>query len=460
MDWAGNSGEIVLQRLNRLQNTNQLMLGDADTGEARVIFTDRDPAWVEVVDDLHWLDDGSRFTWMSERDGWRHVYVVSRDGREIRCVTPGDYDVIEFVSVDEGRGWLYFTACPDDPTQSYLYRASLDGPAAVERLTPEGCVGTHTYRAQSNSPWAVHTFSSFGTPPVAELVKLPEHEVMRTLADNASVRAKLAATARGPAEFFRVDIGNGIELDGWCIKPPGFDPRKRYPLLFYVYGEPYGRTVRHAWGGQYYLWHLMLSQQGYLVMSIDNRGTTAPRGRAWRKSIYRRVGILASEEQAAATRAICARRPYVDHDRIGIWGWSGGGSMSLNAIFRYPQLYHTAMAIAFVSNQRYYNSIYQERYMGLPDDNPEGYRDGSPITYAHQLEGNLLLIYGTADDNCHYQNAEVLINKLVEENKRFTIMPYPNRTHALNEGPNTQRHLFELMTRFLNENLPRGPRPR
>ncbi len=460
MDWAENPTEIVLQRLNRLQNTNQVMLGDADTGEVRVIFTDQDSAWVDVVGDLHWIRDGQAFTWISERDGWRHVYVVSRDGQKVRCVTPGNYDVVDFVSVDDERGHLYFTACPEDPIESYLYRAPLDGGAVAERLSPAEQVGTHGYRKQSNSPWAIHTFSSFGTPPVTELVKLPEHNVVRTLADNMALREKLALTARGPAELFRIDIGSGVELDGWCIKPPNFNPRKRYPLLFHVYGEPAGRTVRNAWGGRYYLWHLMLAQQGYLVMSVDNRGTTAPRGREWRKCIYRQVGILASADQAAATRAICERWPYVDRERIGIWGWSGGGSMSLNAIFRYPKLYHTAMAIAFVCNQRYYDTIYQERYMGLPDDNPEGYEYGSPITYAHQLEGNLLLIYGTGDDNCHYQNAEVLVNKLVAENKRFTIMPYPNRTHNLDEGPNTSRHLYELMTWFLNENLPPGPRSR
>jgi dipeptidyl-peptidase-4 len=460
MDWAENPTEIVLQRLNRLQNTNRVMLGDPDTGEVRVIFTDQDSAWVDVVRDLHWIRDGKAFTWISEQDGWRHVYVVSRDGQEVCCVTQGDYDVVDFVSVDDESGHLYFTACPDDPTESYLYRVPLDGSATAAQLSPAEQFGTHSYAKQPNSPWAIHTFSSFGTPPVVELVRLPEHQVVRTLADNLALREKLAATARGPAELFRIDIGDGVGLDGWCIKPPDFKPRKRYPLLFYVYGEPAGRTVRNAWGGRYYLWHLMLAQQGYLVMSVDNRGTTAPRGREWRKCIYRQVGILASADQAAATRAICERWPYVDRERIGTWGWSGGGSMSLNAIFRHPELYHTAIAIAFVCNQRYYDTIYQERYMGLPDDNPDGYELGSPITYAHQLEGNLLLIYGTGDDNCHYQNAEVLVNKLVEENKRFTIMPYPNRTHNLDEGPNTSRHMYELMTRFLNENLPPGPRSR
>jgi dipeptidyl-peptidase-4 len=276
--------------------------------------------------------------------------------------------------------------------------------------------------------------------------------------DNSELTAKLDELKKCSTELFRIDIGDGVLLDASCIKPADFDPDKQYPLLFYVYGEPAGQTVVDRWGGDRYLWHLMFAQQGYLVMNVDNRGTPAPRGRAWRKCIYRQVGILASADQAAATRAIIETRPYVDPERIGIWGWSGGGSMSLNAIFRYPELYHTAMAIAFVSNQRFYDTIYQERYMGLPDDNEEGYKNGSPITYAHQLKGNLLIVYGTGDDNCHYQNCEVLINELVKHNKQFSMMSYPNRTHSIKEGENTRRHLYELLTRYLNENLPPGPR--
>ena len=282
---------------------------------------------------------------------------------------------------------------------------------------------------------------------------------MRLLEDNSELCKKVAALKKLPIEFFRIDIGDGNLLDGWCIKPPDFDPQKQYPLFFYVYGEPAGQTVLDRWGGEKYLWHLMLAQRGYLVVSIDNRGTPAPRGRQWRKCVYRQIGILASADQAAATRAIIKSWPYVDRDRIGIWGWSGGGSMSLNAIFRYPELYHTAMAIAFISNQRFYDTIYQERYMGLPDDNEEGYKNGSPITFAHQLKGNLLIIHGTGDDNCHYQSCEALINELIKHGKHFSMMSYPNRTHAIKEGENTKRHLYELLTRYLKENLPAGPCP-
>jgi dipeptidyl-peptidase-4 len=244
-------------------------------------------------------------------------------------------------------------------------------------------------------------------------------------------------------------------LDGWMMKPPAFDSTKRYPVLFQVYGEPASQTVRDAWLGGGYLWHLMLTQQGYIVASVDNRGTPAPRGRAWRKSIYGAVGGLASQDQTAAARALM-HRAYVDSARIGVWGWSGGGSMTLNLLFRSPDVYRMGMSVAPVSDQRYYDTIYQERYMGLPQENADGYRRGSPITYARNLRGDLLLVHGSGDDNVHFQNSEALVNALVAANKPFTMMEYPNRTHCICEGANTSRHLFELLTRYLREHLPAG----
>ena len=457
MEWAENSRTIVLQRLNRLQNTNVVMLANVRKGHTRKILTEQDEAWVDVGDHLKWLSDRQGFTWLSERDGWQHLYLVSRSAKSLTLLTPGQFDVISVESIDEERGWVFYIASTENPTQRYLYRAALDGSGKLEKLTPSGQDGTHTYQVSPDSKWAFHTYSSFGMPPIIELISLPEHKTVTVLADNSELRGKLSRLKKCAAEFFRVDIDDGVQLDGWCVKPPDFDPEKQYPLLFYVYGEPAGQTVLDRWAGKEYLWHLMLAQQGYLVMSVDNRGASAPRGRAWRKCIYRQVGILASADQAAAARAIIKTRPYVDPNRIGIWGWSGGGSMSLNAIFRYPDLYHTAMAVAFISDQRFYDTIYQERYMGLPTDNEHGYKNGSPITFAHQLKGNLLIIHGTGDDNCHYQSCEALVNELIKHNKHFTIMAYPNRTHSIAEGENTRRHLYALLTRYLKENLPPGP---
>lgn len=459
MDWAGNSDEILFQHLNRLQNRNEVMIGDARSGRVHMIMADKDETWVHVVPNIRWLNNAQNFLWMSERDGWRHVYLVSRSGQDIALLTPGDYDVERIEGVDEKEGWLYFIASPNNPTQRYLYRITLDGAGRSERITPQDQDGTHNYQLSPDSSLAFHTYSNFETPPVTSLVRLPEHQNLRVVVQNSALHANVESLERNPVEFFRVDIGDGILLDAWCMKPPDFDSQKKHPVLFYVYGEPWGSTVRDSWGGSRYLWHLMLNQQGYIVMSVDNRGTRVPRGRAWRKIIYRQVGILASSDQAAAVRAIIASQDYVDPDRIGIWGRSGGGAMTLNAMFRYPDLYKTGMSVAPVTNQRLYNSIYQERYMGMPQDNAEGYEKGSPVTFAHQLKGNLLLVHGTGDDNVHYQNTEVLVNELIKNNKPFTMMSYPNRSHGIREGKNTSLHLYELLTQYLKKNLPPGPLP-
>lgn len=459
LGWASNSTEVLVQQFNRVQNTNRVLLADAATGAARPVITETDAAWLESENPIHWFDGGRQFVWLSERDGWRHAYRVSRDGGRVELVTSGDFDVLAIEAVDESGGWLYYSASPDRPTDRALYRVRLDGGESV-RLTPAGQPGTHGYSLSPDARWAIHTHSTFTRPPVTDLVRLPEHESLRTLEDNRVLREKTEALVAPAAEFFRVDIGEGTVLDGWALKPPDFDPARKYPVLFQVYGEPWGQTVRDAWPGRNGLWHWMLAQNGYVVMSVDNRGTAAPRGRAWRKVVHRQIGILAPADQAAAVRALLQRWPWMDPRRIGIWGWSGGGSMTLNGLFQYPDVYRMGMAVASVPNQRLYDTIYQERYMGLPETNPDGYRLGSPLNHAHRLQGDLLLVHGTGDDNVHYQGMEALVHELVAYNKPFTMMAYPNRSHAIDEGPNTRRHLFHLLTRFLGEHLPvEPPRP-
>ena len=464
MDWAASPREVVIQRLNRLQNTNDVILGDAETGGVRTVLTERDSAWLDVVDDLKWLDGGKSFLWVSERDGWRHLYRISRDGKSVRLLTPGSFDLISpdaafgngYVhAVDTTGRWAYFSASPDNAAQRYLYRARLDGKGRPERLTPAGKSGSHDYDIAPGARWALHTWSAFDKPPSIELTRLPKHETIRMLVDNAELVARLAKLQARPVEFFRAAADDGTKLDGWLLKPADFDSTKRYPVLFHVYGEPASQTVLDEWGGFLSLWHRMLVQQGYIVASADNRGTPAPRGRAWRKSIYRQIGVLASADQAAAARYL-AGRPYVDPARIGIWGWSGGGSMSLNAIFRYPDVYAMAMSVAPVPDLRLYDTIYQERYMGLPSENAEGYRIGSPITFADRLRGSLLVVHGSGDDNVHYRGTERLVNALVAANKPFTMMAYPNRSHCICEGQGTTRHLFQLLERYLHEKLPVG----
>ena len=454
MSWADNSEQLIIQHVNRRQNRNEVVLAKVVDGSVTTIFTDEDDAWIEVNMDVNWLDDGKFFTWLSERDGWRHLYLISRDGTEVTLRSPGNFDIISMEHIDVDEGWAYYIASPDDNAARYLFRSPLFGTSQVERLTPINEQGFHRYEISPNSKWAFHTVSRFGTPPITDLVALPSHKRSRIIVENGDIDELLQVTAHGDHEFFRLNIGDGVELDGWIMKPPSFDPARKYPLLMYVYSEPAGQTVLNQWGKERYLWHLMLTQRGYIVASVDSRGTPAPRGRAWRKSIYRQVGILASTDQANAVRALLRERPYLDSERVGSWGWSGGGQMTLNAMFRYPDLYHAGIAIAFVSNQRLYNSIYQERYMGLPSDNEEGYRLGSPITFAEGLKGELLIIHGTGDDNVHYQNSVQLVDELIAHNKKFTFMMYPDRSHSISEKPNTERHLFDLMTNFLLDNLP------
>jgi dipeptidyl-peptidase-4 len=457
MEWADNSDQVFLQHLNRPQNRNQVMLGDARTGQVRTVFTDQDDAWVETMDDLLWLDGGERFTWVSEKDGWRHVYALNRrDGTE-ELLTPWPMDVVRVSLIDAAGGWLYFIASPESASQRYLYRSRLDGSGAPERLTPDADLGWNDYDVSPDGRWAFQTHSRMDAPNRWALVTLPAHETVRVMADNAQLKERVAGLARGDLEFFRMEREDGPPLDGWMMKPPGFDPTKKYPVLFYVYGEPAAQTVVDRWGGSTYLWHLMLTQKGYIVASVDNRGVPAPRGRAWRKSVHGAIGVLSSQDQAAANRAL-RELPYVDGDRIGIWGWSGGGSMTLNMMFRYPDLYATGMSVAPVPDQRLYDAIYQERYSGVLPDYAQGYRDGSPITHAEGLKGNLLLVHGTGDDNVHYQGSERLINRLIELNKQFTMFAYPNRSHGIFEGPGTTLHLRTLLTEYLMEHLPAGGR--
>ncbi len=456
LEWA-DSATLLMQRMNRLQNEDALLLADTRTGATRTILTERDSAWVDVVDDVRWLANGRELLWISERDGWRHAYVVSRDGRQTRLVTPGAFDVIDVSAVDEANGWLYFSASPTNATQRFLYRASLAGGAAPERVTAATAAGTHTYDVSPNGRWAFHTSSSFDAPPVVRLVSLPNDSAVRTVLANERLRAAAAPLVARRAEFFQVDAA-GVPMDGWMIRPPTFDAARRYPVLVFVYGEPASQTVVDRWGGAQGLWFRALADMGYVVVSIDNRGTPAPKGRAWRKSVYGAVGVQASADQAAALGTLLRTRPYLDASRVAVWGWSGGGSMTLNLMFRHPELYHVGMSVAPVPDQRLYDTIYQERYMGLPQTNADGYRLGSPITFAEGLRGRLLLVHGSGDDNVHYQGTERLVNRLVSLGKTFDFMAYPNRSHCICEGAGTTLHVYSLLTRYLTTHLPAGGR--
>lgn len=455
MDFVPGTNRLMIQQMNREQNVNKVWMCNVMNGmgmDAQVFITDTDSAWVETNDNIHWLKGNSHFTFTSERDGWRHIFRVSADGKDWQCLTKGDFDVIEEVAFDEKNGFLYFIATEHNATQRYLYRTLVQGDGTVEKIS-KGAEGQFSYQFSPNYEYAIEKFSNAATPPQYRLMKMNKQkkwEAVRMLEDNKKAAERFQALGLTPKEFVKCKSGE-LELDAWIIKPKDFDPTKKYPVIDYVYGEPAGATVQDVWE-QTLFWQY-LAQQGYVVVSIENRGAKSPRGRQWRKCIYGEVGVAASEDQAQGIQDLCRQFPWMDSNRIGITGWSGGGSQTLNCMFRYPDIFHTGVAIAFVADQRLYDTIYQERYMNTPQNNPDGYRKGSPINFTEGLKGNLLLIHGTGDDNVHYQNCEQLVNKLIEDGKIFYQLSYPMRTHSISEREGTSLHLRKSIVDFFKRNL-------
>lgn len=452
MEFIPESNELFIQQMNRQQNTNKIWIATIGNPSPVNIFTDTDAAWLETNNQIQWLKNNSYFTWESERSGWRHLYRISRDGKEIQPITKGEFDYIEPVGTDLQKGLVYFIASPDNFTQRYLYSANLFGKGEVKRLSPATEAGQHRYNMSPTGKWAVHTFSNAATPSVIDMVSFPKHQSVRVIEDNTKAKEQYAALGLNPKEFIKVTSGN-LELDAWMIRPANFDASRKYPVIVEVYGEPGSATVQDVWGGGD-LWNQYMANLGYIVVSIENRGARTPRGREWRKCIYGEVGTFASEDQARGILDMARRYPFIDTTRLGITGWSGGGSQTLNSMFRYPDVFCTGIAIAFVADQRTYDTIYQERYMNTPQNNPDGYRKGSPITHTGGLKGNLLLIHGTGDDNVHYQNCEMQVNELVKHGKMFTQVCYPMRSHGISERPGTSLHLRKTMVKYWQEYLP------
>ena len=462
--WAENSDELLIEKLSRSRDAREFLLANHRTGAIAKAYVESDPAWVDMApssnEGLEWIRGGKAAVIISERDGWRRAYVVSRDGSDITPITPSGCDLIARGQVDDQNGWFYYFASPTNATQRYLYRTRLDGTGTPERLTPQDQAGSHTYQFSPDSRWAFHTWSTLNKPPVTDLVELRDHRSIRMLADNAEVAARIAPLIAQPAEFLQLDIGSGVVMDAWLIKPRRFDPTKKYPVFVFVYGEPAGQTVLDDWrGGQgNNLFHRAIADLGYLVVSMDNRGTPAPKGAAWRRAVFGSLGPLSTEEQAAGLKALAKLRPCIDLSRVGIWGWSGGGSNTLNALFRKPDDYHVGIAVVPKPQAQYYNAGYQEIYMRTPAVNPEGYRTCAPINYAEGLRGDLLIITGTGETNTHVEITEGLVDRLIELGKKFDYFAYPNRDHGLREGKGTEVHLRLFIIRYLIEHLPPGPR--
>ncbi|WP_353722818.1 DPP IV N-terminal domain-containing protein [Dyadobacter sp. 676] len=465
MEWSGMPNELVIQQLNRKQNESTLFYINTTDGSAKPFYSEKDEAWIDIKSrwdndpvGWDWINGGKEFLWVSEKDGWRHTYRVSRDGKKETLITAGNFDLISPVRIDEKNNAYYFMASPDNATQSYLYKTTLDGKGTPVRITPADQAGTHSYDISPLAKFARHQFSNAKTSPLVEWISLPKHTSIDP--DNSIAQSKDKINAsKTNIEFFKVKTDEGVEIDAWMVKPTNFDPAKKYPIVFMVYGEAAGSTVRDVWGtGKNRLYAGSMADDGYIYASVDNRGTPSPKGAKWRKAIYRNIGRINIKDMDGAATAMFKQFAFIDTSRVAVHGWSGGGSSTLNLLFQYPQHFKTGIAVAAVANQLTYDNIYQERYMGIPQENREDFVKGSPITYAKNLRGNLLYIHGTGDDNVHYQNAEMLVNELIRANKVFQFMPYPNRSHSISEGEGTSQHLRSLFTDYLKKNCPPGAR--
>ena len=459
MQWLQGENKLVIRQLNRRQNTIKYWLYNLASGEIDNFFTDTDNAWIDVdwsdvsqtkwePSDIIFYNKNRNFILVSEKDGWRHIYSVKTKTGKKRLITKGDYDIASLYGLDEKTKTIYFNASPYNSTQRYLYAISIDG-KKLQRLTPKAYQGINLYDISPDFKYAIHSFSSLSEVPVKNMVSLPQHKLISKLIENKKYRKTMSLLDKGEMEFFKITTADGVDMDGYMIKPPDFDPAKKYPVLFYVYGEPWGQTALDRPAS---LWHIMLSQRGIIIITLDNRGTPCLKGRQWRKSIYGKVGVVNTIDQAMAAKEIL-KWNFVDTSKIAVWGWSGGGSTTLHLLFKYPDIYKYGIAVAPVTDLHYYDNVYEERYMGLPQENKENYFNGSAINFAKNLKGKLLLIHGTGDDNVHYQNTEALVNELIKYNKQFRLMSYPNRTHSIYRGKNTRYHLYTMMTDFLLRNL-------
>lgn len=454
LSWNPKSKKLYIQKLNRNQNVMDIFIAEPAKRDTEKIFTEKEDTFLDAFD-LEWVNNGSDFLWMSENDGWRHLYTISSDGKDKTCITPGEFDVFNKTQVkpDSNNNWVYYHASPENSIELYLFKASLNGKRKVERVTPEKEHGTHKYDISPDGKWAFQSFSSFDIPPKTRLVRLSGHKRVRIMQDNESLISKIKAIEPSPVTYSKIQIEDDVTLDSWMIKPPTFDKTKKYPVIFHLYSMPANQTTADRWKGTNYFFYQLLAKKGFIVMGLDGRGTPVLKGKQWRKSIYLKHGILPADDIAKATKSIIAQHSYIDAKKIGVYGWSGGGLMSLLLILRHPDVFNTAIPGAYLSHHKYYHAGFTERYMGLPKQNPEAYEETAALNYAKNLEGNLLLVHGTADDNVQYQNTEALINKLIQEQKVFSVVPYPNRTHRIGKIKGSRYHLFMTYLNYFSQHL-------
>lgn len=461
MEWSG-ANELIVQQLDRKQQESKLMYCNAADGSTATFWAENDDAWVDLnADDpsgWNWVNGGQDFLWVSEKDGWRHIYKISRDGKNFTLLTTGNYDIEQIKGIDEKNNYVYFSASPNNATQLYLYRVKLNADTKqnkndAELLSNAGLKGTHSYVISPFAKIARHSFSNYHTPSVTEWISLPDGKPFKP---GKSIDKSIQIDTAVHVNYLQLITEDNVTLDAWINYPAGFNSSKKYPVVFYVYGEPAASTVKDEYGNHdNFLYDGNMSEEGYIQVAIDNRGTPSLKGASWRKAIYRKNGQINIRDMAMGFKKIL-ELPYIDKERTAVWGWSGGGSSTLNLMFQYPDLFQAGVSIAPVTNMLYYDNIYTERYMGLPQDNMDDFINGSVINHARGLKGKLLLVHGTGDDNVHYGNSEKLINELVKYNKQFEFMSYPNRSHSINEGEGTRKHLSVLYSNFIRKNCPPG----
>ena len=465
MTWMPGRNDLMIQQLNRKQNHSKIYIANAYNGSTELLMEEKDDAWVDlrsswpyqVQAGWKFINNGKEFLYTTEKDGWSHIYRFDITNKTEYLVTKGNYDVVKPLAYDEKNENVYFIASPENPTERYLYKTSAKGDGKLIRVTPDVLEGSHNYQISTKAKYAFHSFSNYFTRPMQAIVSLPNHKFINEN-QNMIEKYDLEKKKDHPLEFFEITTVDDVTMEGWIVKPKNLDKNKKYPVLFYFYSEPAGQTGVNRYGaGNNGLYDGNLGEDGYVYVTFDGRGTPSPKGRAWRKAIYRNIGRINVRDMAMGAKAVFEKYEFIDTSRVAVHGWSGGGTATLNCLFQYPEIFHTGIAVAAVANQLTYDNIYQERYMGDPKESYQDYVDGSPIKYAKNLEGNLLYIHGTGDDNVHYQNAEMLANELIKHKKIFYMLSYPNRSHGIRED-GAYPHVRLMFTDFLRKNCPPGGR--
>lgn len=444
--WTNDPSQLCIYRMNRLQNKLELLFADALTGATQVVYTEENKSYIEVNDNLAFLPDNSSFLFDSDRDGYNHLYRWDWKKKKLTDLTPGKFDIADIIGVDEKRKVVYYTAAEKTPLERKMYSISWDGKG---KKTLTGTDGTHAITKVEGYNYFLDKHSRLDQPPVFSLID-NKGKILRTLEDNKELKETMQQYELGTISFKQVTGEDGTVFNAWMITPPNFDANKKYPVLMYQYSGPGSQEVADRFPIRDFFWHQMLAEKGYIIFCADGTGTGF-RGEAFKKKTYLQLGKYESDDQISIARYL-ANQPYIDKSRIGIWGWSYGGFMSSTCLFKGSDVFKMAIAVAPVSNWKYYDNIYTERYMRTPKENPQGYDDNAPEKMAANLKGKFLLIHGTADDNVHFQNAVMLTDALIKANKDFDGEYYPNKAHGISGG-NTRHHLYKRMTDFIQSNL-------